>query len=180
MRSAQESRSQRLEDSAREVLISHQPLSVLWFNTIPQLPARRFVSHPSSLHQQWLGDSQLIRGTWAGREDRSITGVPGLFGVGQSGFSFLLTLCMIADLESIWWERKNNILTPVLLPDPSLPTSNTCAWQFPSPKGIAVTGEGIPWLYPRTSLTGKFFFSKANVLAFIIQQAVELFSLTSP
>lgn len=93
MRSARESRSQRLEDSAREVLTSHQPLSVLWFNTIPQPPARRFVSHPSSLHQQWLGDSQLIRGTWAGRVDGSITGAPGLFGVGQSGFSFLLTLC---------------------------------------------------------------------------------------
>lgn len=99
IRSAWESRSQRLEDSARDVLISQQPLSMsllvqvtLLINTTPQQPACRFVSHPPLLHQQWLGDPWLIGGTWTGRVGGSVTGAPDLFGVGQLVLSILLTL----------------------------------------------------------------------------------------
>lgn len=65
--------------------------------------------------------------------------------VGQAVFSFLLTLHTTAG----WWGRKDNILTPVLLADPSVPTSKTCEWQFPSPKGTAAPRQGISCIYPR-------------------------------
>lgn len=127
---------------------------LLLSNTIPQLPACRFECHSSVLHQQCLGDSWLVGGIQLGWVGVSMC----LFRVGQTVFNFLSTLCTTAG----WWGRKDSILIPVLLADPSVPTSHTCEWQFPSPKGTTAARQGISCIYP-WHLKAIFFFLSQRV-----------------
>lgn len=144
--------------------------------TIPWLPCR-FVSHPSLLRQEWLGNSWLIGDTWTGP---SRMGVPGLLGVGQSVFSSLLLLCEGLQVCSLFGGKgeQHFDISPARWPFSAhwqhvcLTVSFTYRYCCDQRRHSLDLSKNLTFR--------QFFFSSANVLAFIIQRAVELFSLTSP